>query len=99
MEALRTDYIDIYLLHEDDLERSVEEIVETMQFLREMASIKRIGVANMNYKRFCEAVCYAEKIIWNHFLFYKHGSHLQNIRGRCGMMKRLPIWKVRCINF
>lgn len=61
LEALKTDYIDIYLLHKDDLRRSVEEIVETMQLLKEMASVKKIGVANMNFKRFYEAVSYAEK--------------------------------------
>ena len=35
LEALRTNYIDIYLLHKDDTERTVEEIIETMQFIKE----------------------------------------------------------------
>ena len=61
LEALRTDYIDIYLLHKDDLGKPVEELVETMQLMKEIASIKKIGVANMSYERFHEAVSYAEK--------------------------------------
>lgn len=60
LDALRTDYIDIYLLHKDDLERPIEEIIETLQFLREKANVRRIGIANMEYGRFCEAFSYAE---------------------------------------
>lgn len=60
LEALRTNYIDIYLLHKDDLERPVEEIVETLQFLKEKSKAKRIGVANMEYDRFRRALSYAE---------------------------------------
>lgn len=61
LEALRTDYIDIYLLHKDDLSMPVEEIVDTMQFLKEKASIRKTGVSNMSYNRFAEAVAYAKR--------------------------------------
>ncbi len=61
LEALRTDYIDIYLLHKDDLDMPVEEIVETMQILKEKAAIRKIGVSNMNYKRFRQGVVYAKQ--------------------------------------
>lgn len=60
LEALRTDYIDIYLLHKDDLQRPIEEIVETLQFLKEKAHAKRIGIANMEYGRFHKSLTYAE---------------------------------------
>lgn len=61
LEALRTDYIDIYLLHKDDLDRPVEEIVETMQLLKEKAAIRKVGVSNMSYSRFRQAVIYAKE--------------------------------------
>ena len=60
LEALRTNYIDIYLLHKDDTERTVEEIIETMQFIKEKAKATRIGIANMEYNRFRKAVLYAK---------------------------------------
>jgi aryl-alcohol dehydrogenase-like predicted oxidoreductase len=59
LDALRTDYIDIYLLHRDEPQRAVEEIVETMQCLKEKGNIKIIGVANWNYNRIKKANDYA----------------------------------------
>lgn len=59
LEALQTDYLDIYLLHRDELQRPVEEIVETMQFIREIGKVKVLGVANWNVNRIQEANSYA----------------------------------------
>ncbi len=61
LEALRTDYIDIYLLHRDEPERPVEEIVESMQYLKEKGNVDIIGVANWNYNRVKAANDYAQK--------------------------------------
>lgn len=60
LEALRTDYIDIYLLHRDEKDRSVEEIMETMQYLAEEGNISMIGVANWNVDRIRKANQYAQ---------------------------------------
>lgn len=60
MDALRTDYIDVYLLHRDETGRPVEEIVETMQQLRELGKVKLLGVANWQYERICKANEYAQ---------------------------------------
>lgn len=60
LEALRTDYIDIYLLHKDDVSIAVEEIVDTMQLLKERIPIRKLGVSNMKYERFSRAIKYAE---------------------------------------
>lgn len=61
LEALRTDYLDIYVLHRDETERKVEEIVETMHLLAEKGKIKHIGVSNWKYDRIKAANEYAEK--------------------------------------
>lgn len=61
LDALGTDYIDVYLLHRDEKERPVEEIVETMQYLTEIGNISTIGVANWNIGRVKEANQYAER--------------------------------------
>lgn len=58
---LNTDYLDIYLLHKDEPERKVEEIVESMQIIKEEGKIGKIGVANWSLKRIIEANNYAVK--------------------------------------
>lgn len=60
-EDLRTDHIDMYLLHKDEKERAVEEIVETMQEIREQGKIDILGVANWEYERVERANKYALK--------------------------------------
>ncbi|BEU88734.1 aldo/keto reductase [Selenomonas sp. TAMA-11512] len=61
MEALRTDNIDIYLLHRDEPDRPVEEIMETMQMLMEHGKITAIGVANWRPERIMAANRYAKE--------------------------------------
>ena len=60
MEALGTDHIDIYLLHRDETERPVEEIVDTLQSVREQTRAKAIGVCNWSVARVKAANEYAE---------------------------------------
>ncbi len=61
LEALQTDYIDIYLLHRDEPGRAVEEIVETMQVIKEIGNISTIGIANWKIDRIIAANEYAAK--------------------------------------
>ena len=61
MEALRTDYLDIYLLHRDEPARPVEEIVETMQKVKEIGRVSVIGVANWREDRIKAANRYANE--------------------------------------
>lgn len=59
LEALRTDYIDIYLLHRDEPDREVGEIMESLQAVRERGNAKVIGVCNWSAGRVKEANAYA----------------------------------------
>lgn len=59
MLALQTDYIDMYMIHKDNTQFSVEEIVNTMQHLREEGNISLIGVANWSVERVKAANAYA----------------------------------------
>lgn len=61
LEALQTDYLDLYLLHRDEPERSVEEIVEALQAVREAGNVRLIGVCNWSAQRVRSANEYAEK--------------------------------------
>ena len=61
LEALKTDYIDIYLLHKDEKNRAVEEIVDSMQKICELGNVKVLGVANWSVERLKKANDYAKK--------------------------------------
>ena len=61
LEDLRTDCVDVYWLHRDDISRPVGDIMETMQSLIEDGCTKRIGVSNWTPKRIMEANAYARE--------------------------------------
>lgn len=59
LEYLRTDHIDIYLLHRDDPEIPAGEIVEIFNGMHADGSIGAFGGSNWNYRRIEEANEYA----------------------------------------
>ena len=59
LEALRTDYIDLFLLHRDDPETPVGEIVDTLNAAREAGRIRRFGASNWTHQRIQGANEYA----------------------------------------
>lgn len=59
MDALRTGYLDIYLLHRDEPERPTEEIVESLQEIAEKSCCHELGVCNWSCQRIREANQYA----------------------------------------
>ena len=61
LEDLRTDCVDVYWLHRDDISRPVGDIMETMQSLIEDGCTKLIGVSNWTPKRILEANAYARE--------------------------------------
>jgi len=61
LDALRTDYIDIYLLHRDEPKRPVEEIMENLQEIAEAGKVKALGVCNWSAQRVKRANSYAKK--------------------------------------
>jgi aryl-alcohol dehydrogenase-like predicted oxidoreductase len=58
---LRTDYIDIYLLHRDDTSVPAGEVIEIMNALHEEGKIGVFGASNWTMERITEANEYAEK--------------------------------------
>ena len=59
LEDLRTDHVDVYWLHRDDISRPVGDIMESLQSLIEDGSTRLIGVSNWHPKRILEANAYA----------------------------------------
>ncbi len=60
-QALRTDYIDIYLLHRDDLDVPAGDVVEIMNALYAEGKIRAFGGSNWTHQRIAEANEYADK--------------------------------------
>jgi len=61
LSALQTDHVDIYLLHRDEPERAVGEIMETLQGISELAKPVLLGVSNWAADRVKSANDYARK--------------------------------------
>jgi aryl-alcohol dehydrogenase-like predicted oxidoreductase len=59
LERLRTDYVDIYLLHRDDPAVEVGPIVEALNEQHEKGRIKLFGGSNWRHERVAEANAYA----------------------------------------
>jgi aryl-alcohol dehydrogenase-like predicted oxidoreductase len=55
LEALETDYIDIYFLHRDNASRPVEEILETLETFKKEGKILYYGCSNWTLARMKEA--------------------------------------------
>lgn len=61
LRRLNTDYIDIYWLHRDAEEVSVEEIMDILTKAINQGKVRYIGVSNWTYERIDAANRYAEK--------------------------------------
>lgn len=59
LEALQTDYIDIYLLHRDDPHTPVSEFIDTLNEMKRKGKITLFGVSNWLHTRIDEANAYA----------------------------------------
>ncbi|WP_077533519.1 aldo/keto reductase [Massiliimalia massiliensis] len=61
LDALQTDYIDLYWLHRDHLSTSVEEIVDTLNEFADKGLVRCFGVSNWTTERLLEANTYAKR--------------------------------------
>ena len=59
LKTLQTDYIDVFLLHRDDPETPLSEIMETLHDVKREGKIRLFGVSNWTVDRIREANLYA----------------------------------------
>lgn len=64
LKRLGTDYIDIYWLHRDAPDMSVEPIMDTLAEAVKQGKVRHIGVSNWTYLRLDAANAYAEKMAY-----------------------------------
>lgn len=60
LDRLQTDYVDIYMLHRDDPNKSVGYILESLNALLESKRCFALGASNWSVARIAEANAYAE---------------------------------------
>jgi aryl-alcohol dehydrogenase-like predicted oxidoreductase len=60
LKALKTDYIDILLLHRDDIHVPVASIVESLNKFKKLGKILAFGGSNWSTKRIAEVQAYAK---------------------------------------
>lgn len=66
LKRLRTDYLDLYLIHFPNPEISISETMQAMDFLKKEGLIRNIGISNFNIGRIKEAQSYSNnKIVAN----------------------------------
>lgn len=68
LKQLGVDCVDIYFYHRDDLNRSVEELIETMEDFRRAGKIRYYACSNWTTKRMKEADEYARKMGYRGFV-------------------------------
>ena len=61
LQALRTETIDIYLYHRDDLKQPVEPLIEAMEQFRKEGKIRYYGCSNWTAPRIQEAQAYCKQ--------------------------------------
>ncbi|MBQ9881361.1 MAG: aldo/keto reductase, partial [Synergistes sp.] len=61
LKRLRTDYIDMYVLHRDDPSKPVDEIIEVLNELKKNGVIGLFGASNWTFYRLKEAEAYAKE--------------------------------------
>ena len=60
LERLQTDYVDIYMLHRDNLDVAVEEFIDVLNEHQQAGRIRTLGVSNWSIERIEAANRYAE---------------------------------------
>ena len=62
LDRMAFDYFDCYLLHRDNRDIPVADIMDRMEYHREQGKIKTYGVSNWSTDRIHEAIAYCEKM-------------------------------------
>lgn len=68
LKRLRTDYVDLYYSHHDDLNIGVEEIMGTYQELIQAGKVRTLGASNLSAERLIESNQVAEAKGWTKYI-------------------------------
>lgn len=68
LQRLRTDYVDLYYSHHDDLNVGVEEIMGTYQELIQAGKVRTLGASNLSATRVVESNTVAEAKGWTPYI-------------------------------
>jgi aryl-alcohol dehydrogenase-like predicted oxidoreductase len=68
LNALSIDCVDIYCFHRDDVNRSVEELIETMESFRQAGKIRYYACSNWSVQRMEQADAYCARMGYRGFV-------------------------------
>lgn len=86
LKRLKTDYIDLYLIHAPNPEIPIKETMKAFDELKKNGMIKNIGVSNFNIKRFEEAQSVTKNkivAIQNHYNLIVRESETKGVVNYC----------------
>lgn len=67
LERLRTDYVDLYYVHRDDLTTPLDEVVSVYDELLQSGQARELGASNYSAQRLAEVIGVAEKMGKAHY--------------------------------
>ena len=67
LERLRTDYVDLYYAHRDDLTTPLDEVVSVYDELLQSGQARELGASNYSAERLAEVVAVAERMGKAHY--------------------------------
>ena len=102
LQKLQTDYVDLYLLHRDDISIPVAELIDALEEKKKQGKIVQYGVSNWTLDRFIEANEYAKSKGYDGFVVnspnfslaeqvldpWQSGSEAISIGGKAGKASR-----------
>ncbi|MFI3172389.1 MAG: aldo/keto reductase [Eubacteriales bacterium] len=68
LQKLQTDYIDIYFYHRDDTNKTVEELIDTMETFRKEGKLRYYACSNWTTSRMKEADAYCARMGYRGFV-------------------------------
>lgn len=76
LRRLKTDYIDLYQIHSDDVSMPIEEIIEAMDTLVRSGKVRYIGASNITAWRLAKALFRADAHHLTRFVSVQHHYNL-----------------------
>ncbi len=63
LRRLRSDYIDIYVIHYRDMKTPIEDVIATLEKLQEEGKIRHFGLSNVSEKEYAEMIPYKNQFV------------------------------------
>ncbi|MFC5630600.1 MULTISPECIES: aldo/keto reductase [Streptococcus] len=94
LKRLKTDYIDLYIIHRPDPETPVEETMKALHDLIQLGKIRYIGASNMSAWQFAKYQYTAKSYGWTPFISLQNSHNIMERRDERELFPMLKDLKV-----